>query len=91
MKDDGKQINQAKLKSLVRNEHVSFYFNTMFTLHSRGTSAHKQIFFISFLLRHKGLSRSGLAILASANVTLPATTYDRERESHLIHLRSERK
>ena len=70
------------MQSLVESERASFYFATLFTLNSRGTAAQRQIFYISYLMRHKGISRSGLELLANVKVGLPTTTFDRELIVH---------
>lgn len=59
---------------------IGFYFFIMSTLRRRGTSAHVQLFYIGLLLKHKGLSRSGLDLVKSMGLCISNRGFD-EREA----------
>ena len=68
---------------------VSFYFFILSVLGSRGTSANRQLFYLTLLYRHKGLSRSGIDMMGRMNIALPLRTFDNEVRDHLYRYEEE--
>jgi hypothetical protein len=50
-----------------------------------GKAANRQLFYMSFVLEYKGMSRTGMALLSSIGTCLPETTYETYRNNELIH------
>ena len=79
---------QDDIIARVRND---FYFHLISQLASRGTAANRQLFFISLVMRHKGLSRSGLNMLSMMNLGLSPRSFDPELSDQLDRYRSFRR
>ena len=67
-----------EVKDIVKSARGGFYFYLISNLASRGTSVNRQLFFISMVMNHKGLSRSGLHILSLMNQGLSPRSFDAE-------------
>ena len=78
-----------ELNELVDSVGNDFYFHVLSLLASRGTSAKVQLFHLSLVMRHKGLSRSGLQLLSSMNLGLAPRTFDPELKA-LVARQTER-
>jgi len=63
-------------QSLIEANRTSFYFWILGMLASRGRCANKQLFYITLLMQHKGLSRSGMNLVRSMNLNLSPRTFD---------------
>jgi len=63
-------------QSLIEGSRTSFYFWILGMLASRGRCANKQLFYITLLMQHKGLSRSGMELARSMNFNLSPRTFD---------------
>ena len=72
----------ARLDMLVDKAKNSFYFHVLSSVASRGTAANRQLFFVSLVMRHKGLSRSGLELLGAMNLGLAPRSFDPELNNH---------
>lgn len=86
--------------ALVKPNRSGFYLHVLHTLHHRGSSVKVQMFHMSMLWKHKGVSRSGIQLMSHLDLGLPLRTLDdyREREtarqtehtryvcSHLAHI-----
>lgn len=70
--------HKAEVEEIVTGARNSFYFHLLSTLASRGTSANRQLFFITLVMKHKGLSRNGLRLFGLMNLGLPPRSYDPE-------------
>ena len=67
-----------EVKDIVKSACGGFYFYLISSLASRGTSVNRQLLFISMVMNHKGLSRSGLQILCLMNQGLSPRSFDAE-------------
>ena len=76
------QDQQQDVKRVIKLCRTSFYFHLLSGLASRGTSANRQLFFISLVMRHKGLSRTGLRCLSLMNLGLSPRSFDPELALH---------
>ena len=79
--DESADVKHA-IASIVQGARNSFYFSMLSALASRGTAANRQLFYLSLVMRHKGLSRSGLQLLGCMNLGLPPRSYDPELVAH---------
>ena len=79
---------QDEIIARVRND---FYFHLISQLASRGTAVNRQLFFISLVMRHKGLSRSGLNMLSMMNLGLSPRSFDPELSDQLDRYRAYRR
>ena len=70
----------AKIWSSERGAFVGFVLQAVGNI---GTVGHNQLFYNTFCARFHGLSRQGVAILASHGYMLPITTYDRHEKKTL--------
>ena len=77
------------INELVASVQNDFYFHVLSLLASRGTSAKVQLFHLSLVMRHKGLSRSGLQLLSAMNMGLAPRTFDPEMKA-LVARQAER-
>lgn len=64
------------IDAIVRDSQNSFFFYVLSSLAARGTSVNKQLFYISLVMQHKGLSRSGLQLLSCMNLGLSPRSFD---------------
>ena len=80
---NARQVSADENRRLVKMAKVSFYFHVLSTLGSRGTSANRQLFYLTLLFRHKGLSRSGIEVMNRMNIALPLRSFDKEVSDHL--------
>ena len=69
---------KTEVQEIVDGARNSFYFYLLSTLASRGTSANRQLFFITLVIKHKGLSRNGMRLFGIMNLGLPPRSYDPE-------------
>ena len=67
---------KTEVQEIVDGARNSFYFYLLSTLASRGTSANRQLFFITLVIKHKGLSRNGMRLFGIMNLGLPPRSYD---------------
>lgn len=67
---------------LCEGSRTSFYFWVLGMLASRGRSANKQLFYLTLLFQHKGLSRSGMELARQMNLNLSPRTYDELLQEH---------
>ena len=70
--------HKIEVEEIVTAARNSFYFYLLSTLASRGTSANRQLFFITLVIKHKGLSRNGLRLFGLMNLGLSPRSYDPE-------------
>ena len=70
--------HKMEVEEIVTAARNSFYFYLLSTLASRGTSANRQLFFITLVIKHKGLSRNGLRLFGLMNLGLSPRSYDPE-------------
>ena len=77
--DENKEQDIIRIVQLCRN---SFYFYLLNTLASRGTAVNRQLFFLTMVMQHKGLSRSGMTLLATMNAGLSPRSFDPELAFH---------
>ena len=75
-------------KRLFHDERVPFFFHVMSALASRGRSANMQLFFITLVMRFRGLSVSGLEMMSKMNIGLGKRTYGRFKKCFLEDLRA---
>jgi len=80
--DDESADVKCEMASIVKSARNSFYFYVLAALGSRGTAANRQLFYLSLVMRHKGLSRSGLQLLCGMNMGLPPRSFDPELRVH---------
>ena len=83
--------HKAEVEEIVTGARNSFYFHLLSTLASRGTSANRQLFFITLVMKHKGLSRNGLRLFGLMNLGLPPRSYDPELEAFSERIDRERR
>jgi hypothetical protein len=76
----GQDISIAASDEVVRSNRNAFYLHVMHTLHHRGNSVKLQIFYMSLLWRHKGVSRSGIELMSHLNLGMALRTLDEYRE-----------
>ena len=76
-------VSAAENLKLMKMGKVSFYFHVISVLGSRGTSANRQLFYLTLLYRHKGLSRSGIDLMNKMNIALPPRSFDAQVQDHL--------
>ena len=69
---------ETEVQEIVDGARNSFYLYLLSTLASRGTSANRQLFFITLAIKHKGLSRNGMRLFGIMNLGLPPRSYDPE-------------
>ena len=62
--------HELEVEEIVTAARNSFYFYMLSTLASRGTSANRQLFFITLVIKHKGLSRNGLRLFGLMSLGL---------------------
>ena len=74
--------HSSAITLLISGVAVDFYFYVLSTLSSRGTSANRQLFFITLVMQHKGLSRTGMELLSSMNLGLSPRSFDPELGIH---------
>ena len=67
LRDDADADVSDEVKDIVKSARGGFYFYLISNLASRGTSVNRQLFFISMVMNHEGLSRSRLHILSLMN------------------------
>ena len=77
--------------ALVDGNKNAFYFNTLSLLASRGTSVNRQLFYLSLVMQHKGLSRSGLQLMSMMNLALSPRSFDTELDVHYQQLITQRR
>ena len=68
--------HKVEVENIVNGARNSFYFYLLSTLASRGTAANRQLFFITLVMKHKGLSRNGLRLFGLMNLGLSPRSYD---------------
>ena len=78
-----RSVSDAENSKMMKMAKVSLYFHVLGVLGSGGTSAKRQLFFLTLLYRHKGLSRSGIELLNKINIALPPRSFDAQVEDHL--------
>ena len=76
--------DDVELQGVIESVRSQFYFFTLNCLGSRGRACARQQFYITLLLTHKGLSRTGIAATSNMNLTLPPRSYDAELNRHLL-------
>ena len=64
------------IDEIVQDAQNGFFFHVLSSLAARGLSAKKQLFYISLVMQHKGLSRSGLQLLSCMNLGLSPRSFD---------------
>ena len=84
----GYRATRDEMESLTSGIKAPFLTYVMSTLASRGTSANNQLFIFSSLLKHKGLSNSGLDIMARLNLACSDRSFRREEEALLLREQS---
>ena len=84
LKDDPSKDMSEDFAELLREGGTSFFFHVLSTLASRGRAAQRQLFYMSLVMQHKGLSRSGLLLLSNMNLGLSPRTFDLELQRHAI-------
>jgi len=67
---------------LSQGSRTSFYFWIIGMLASRGRSVNKQLFYITLLFQHKGLSRTGMELAHSMNINLSPRSFDELLSEH---------
>ena len=82
LRDDESADVKHQVDSIVQGARTSFHFYVLAALASRGTAANRQLFYLSLVMRHKGLSRSGLQLLSGMNLGLPPRSFDPELVAH---------
>lgn len=82
LRDDESADVKHHVDSIVQGARTSFHFYVLAALASRGTAANRQLFYLSLVMRHKGLSRSGLQLLSGMNLGLPPRSFDPELVAH---------
>ena len=82
LRDDESADVKHHVDSIVQGARNSFHFYVLAALASRGTAANRQLFYVSLVMRHKGLSRSGLQLLSGMNLGLPPRSFDPELVAH---------
>lgn len=70
--------HKVEVEEIINGARNSFYFYVLSTLASRGTAANRQLFFITLVMKHKGLSRNGLRLFGLMNLGLSPRSYDPE-------------
>ena len=75
-------VLSVDMANIVKSARNSFYFYVLAALGSRGTAANRQLFYLSLVMRHKGLSRSGLQVLSGMNLGLPLRSFEPELLVH---------
>lgn len=76
----GEDISITDSDEVVRSNRNAFYLHVIHTLHHRGNSVKLQIFYMSLLWRHKGVSRSGIELMSQLNLGMALRTLDEYRE-----------
>lgn len=76
VKDNPHSDVSEVVESIVCKSRNSFYFHLLSCLRSRGTSVNKQLFYLTLIMQHKGLSRSGMQLLGLMNLCLSPRSYD---------------
>ena len=81
---DKKKMKPTRLVSnqLLDEVKVDFYFFCLNAMAARGRAATRQLFFITLLLKARGLSRLGMQLESKMNVCLPPRTFDLELDRH---------
>ena len=82
---------ETEVQEIVDGARNSFYFYLLTTLASRGTSANRQLFFITLVIKHKGLSRNGMRLFGIMNLGLPPRSYDPELVAFTERVKEERR
>lgn len=77
---DEEDITILESDTLVEPNRNGFYLHVLHTLHHRGSSVKLQMFYMSMLWRHKGVSRSGIQLMSHLDLGLPLRTLDEYRE-----------
>lgn len=72
------------LADMILSVQAKFYFFVLRSLSGRGRQCTMQLFYITLLLSHKGLSRTGINATSQMSLTLPPRTYDDELQRHLM-------
>ena len=73
---------QPRMDALIKSVQTDFYFYVLSSIAARGTAANRQLFFLSLVMQHKGLSRSGLEVLSKMNMGLAPRSFDPELLAH---------
>ena len=71
--------DEREVRELIKRFQKKFMMHALISLHTRGVSANRQIFFLSLSLQFRGLSRNGLTMMASLGASLDHRTYGRHR------------
>ena len=74
----------STVEDMITSVQAKFYFFVLRSLCGRGRQCTVQLFYITLLLNHKGLSRTGIHATRQMNLTLAPRTYDEELQRHLI-------
>jgi hypothetical protein len=88
---ENRMANNIETDSIIEGDRNGFYFHVLSILANRGNAITRQLFFTSLLLKHKGLSRSGLQIQNQMNLALSPRMFDVELRSHLVLVRNQRR
>ncbi len=80
---DGRLAREDESSQIVEMERTGCFFNVLSCLSNRGISANRQLFFLTLLLRARGLSRSGSLLPKFMNLGLAPRSYDQELLQHM--------
>ena len=76
-------LTADEMKRMMIQEGPKWFFHTITTLCSRGTTCNLQVFFMSMILQFRGLSRNGSDLIAATGMTLTRSTYGRFLEGFI--------
>lgn len=80
-----------RIQTLVNKAGVSFYFHMLSLVASRGLAANRQLFYLTMVFRHKGLSRTGLSLLSAMNLGLSPLSFDSKLVDHAYRCEAHRR
>ena len=80
------KLSNSESKQLLDEVKVDFYFYCLNTMATRGRAATRQLFFITLLLKARGLSRLGMLLESKMHICLPPRTFDLELKRHTIRV-----
>lgn len=81
----------VEVEEIVSGARNSFYFHLLSTMASRGQSVNRQLFFITLVMKHKGLSRNGLNLFSQMNLGLSNRSFDSELVAFEMRIEQERR
>lgn len=76
VKEHNRPPTEEESDTIVDKCRSAFYLHVIQGLCHRGRSVTQQMFHLTMLWRHKGISRTGSDILASMSLAMPHTTFD---------------